>query len=102
MIKVRFSPNTAGTPANFTVNGTTYTVYVPLNSNEKNRYAAQKSIIENLGANNNYNGLESFFKLDDRNDESFGALSAARDMLAGNGAGGVLGIPDMAQTFVNS
>ena len=99
---ITFTASGGGGSETITLNSHYYDVFI---TSGESSYTSQKVLMELLGYQESTPNLSNFFQLgidDHHDDESYGALTIARDMLSGNGAGGVMGIADMSKTLSES
>jgi hypothetical protein len=95
---VNLSFTGTSSPASISIGGNNYTFYLAAAVADINRFQSQKLAIDLLGMSST-EATEEFFQLHDHDERDYGVLSVARNMLSGNGAGGVVGISNTAQTF---
>lgn len=99
-VQIAFTGNAEGS-GTLTMNGNVYTVYVGNTGFGAARYSSQKLVMSLLG-HSGTESMDKFFELNDKDDNGYGVLSAIRNMLSPHGAGGVIGVSDLNETFTDS
>lgn len=99
-VQIAFTGDAEGS-GTLTMNGNTYSIYVGNTTFGAARFASQKLSMSLIGHSAD-EATANFFDLKDKDDHSYGVLSLIRNMLSPHGAGGVIGVADLNETFINS
>lgn len=98
-VQINWTGSTEG-GGSFTMNSVVYTAYLDNGTFGRNRFETQKASMQLLGHDGDDN-VRRFFEIKDHDDDSYGALSVARDILSAHAAGGALGISNPASSFAS-